>query len=707
MKNIFNNILASAVLCCFGAVACQKPAEPVEEGKYGKSTSVVLPSEKGETQIDIVSDGQWYANLTSSTKEWVRIEGETSGNGSGSVTISFKENSGLMRKGVMLISSESRATIDTVYLKQYGIGPFCELKEDTLEFSSVPSSLSSILDTNIPASGYDKFSVSATYTPALEQGAQEWVSVTIAEDLKNVTFAVLENSAFTPRSAEVTITYTNAWDEKVETSLVIKQGIPGGTETTVVKSFEEIRSLISEAAGEKVIEEDIAMEGVIISDIEGLNMGDCPNTADHTVDMTPNSTTAYIQNQDATLGFRLMTADKASYLMNRYDAAKIWLKGLTIVKEDNPVRYTIKGITEKNYISLKSGSAADIPVKTRYINTLKDEDIYTFVTLKKVEMPCRRGGLLPVNGNYRARFTKYPSLVADIHGDRIYMMTNLPCFDINPKETVPFGQGRISGIIVHESYSRFEKDGNIGRYQIRYCRYEDIAISKSVNDNYSKAIVEWSNEVSDKSKPTDHKVARLHPVDIIGEDIPGINWAVRPSDGWGIAYQEPGGPWPAVSGNFTDPSKMTTTGSSSWGFTPTWDAELGRAHACTFMFSTKDINTTMLTFVMTARYHKPWDVPVDFVLEASADQGKTWTKVRDFEIHPIVDWGSTKQFAQASDKSFYFVLPQELVGLDRAMVRMYCPNNKKCTKEGVDAGTFTGKAGGAFLISYAAVRYKN
>ena len=152
---------------------------------------------------------------------------------------------------------------------------------------------------------------------------------------------------------------------------------------------------------------------------------------------------------------------------------------------------------------------------------------------------------------------------------------------------------------------------------------------------------------------------------------------------------------------------MGTTSATSWGFTPTWDASLGRAHAGTFVFSTKDVKTSMLTFVMTVRQHKSFNVATYFALEASADEGKTWTKVGDFTIPPIADWGNTMPFHLPGDKTIYFVLPQELVGLDRAMLRMYCPNNKKATSTGYDNGTFTDKSGGAFLISYAAVRYKN
>ena len=152
---------------------------------------------------------------------------------------------------------------------------------------------------------------------------------------------------------------------------------------------------------------------------------------------------------------------------------------------------------------------------------------------------------------------------------------------------------------------------------------------------------------------------------------------------------------------------MGTTTNTSWGFSPVWVPDLGRAHAGTFLFSTKDVKTSMLTFVMTARQHKSFNVPTCFALEASADEGKTWTKVREFTIPPIADWSNTLPFHLPGDKTFYFVLPQELVGLDRAMLRLYCTNNKTATKTGLDDGTFTGKAGGAFLISYAAVRYKN
>ena len=705
MNNRFLSYIAgSLALCSLTLVSCEKEAEVPAAGTFGKCISVTLPAEKGNTVVNVNSDGKWFASLSPSTKDWASIEGAESGNGNGTVTVSYKENNGMPRKGALYISSSSKAIIDTVFLKQYGTSAFFEIAADTLRYTCVASEIETMFDTNIPASGKEKFVYDIECEPQLDE---PWLECGLSDDLKKFTCSVKDNLGYETRKAKITILYENELGEVIKASVAVVQSIPGGTKSTVVKTFEDIRAMIPGSEGELEIQDDIALEGWVISNKESLNMGDCPNVTNHSVDRTPNATTAYIESEDGTLGFRLFTASGETNLMKRYDFTKLWLKGLTLVKEDNPVRYTIKGISEEHYISVKSGAADQLPVKTRYINTLKDEDIYTYVTLKKVEMPSRRGGLLPVNGGYKDRFTKYPLLFADIHGDWMYVITNLTCFDILPKKQVPFGQGRLSGIIVHEEFSRFEKDGNIGRYQIRHCSYTDFAISNDVNDSYSKVIVEWTNEIDDKSKPNEHKVARKSPKDIIGEDIPGISWGLRPSDGWGIMYQEPKGTWPAYAGNFTDPNKMGTTSATSWGFTPNWDAGLGRAQAGTILFSTKDVETSMLTFVMTARQHKSFNVPPYFALEASADEGKTWTKVGDFTIPPIADWGNTMPNHLPGDKTFYFVLPQELVGLDRAMLRLYCPVNKTFTKTGYDDGTFTGNAGGCFLISYAAIRYKN
>ena len=79
-----------------------------------------------------------------------------------------------------------------------------------------------------------------------------------------------------------------------------------------------------------------------------------------------------------------------------------------------------------------AGTAADIPVKEKYISELTDDDMYTYVTLKDCEFPVRQGSLTPIHDGYTLadnahRMTKYPRLMRDIQGSSIYLYTNTTC----------------------------------------------------------------------------------------------------------------------------------------------------------------------------------------------------------------------------------------------------------------------------------------
>lgn len=178
-------------------------------------------------------------------------------------------------------------------------------------------------------------------------------------------------------------------------------------------------------------------------------------------------------------------------------------------------------------ISQEAGSAADVPVKEKYMNELTDDDIYTYVTLKDVEFPVRKGSITPVNEGYSIgtnahRISKYPLLVRDVNGDDMYMLTNTNCAYRSDGTRLPYGSGKISGVIVHERFSRFEwrngadpaemeEDptlGYIGRYQIRHQTKDDIwgQMNDSVEDSFSELLTEyryWNPDVENKvQRPT-------------------------------------------------------------------------------------------------------------------------------------------------------------------------------------------------------------
>jgi hypothetical protein len=155
---------------------------------------------------------------------------------------------------------------------------------------------------------------------------------------------------------------------------------------------------------------------------------------------------------------------------------------------------------------------SEIVVKQKHFNELTDDDIFTYVTLKDVEFPVRKGSICPINEGYSIagksdRIAKFPLLVRDINGDSFYMYTNTVCTYRNDGTRVPQGSGNISGVIVHERFSRFEwkngmdlldmetdpELGNIGRYQIRHQTKSDIydQMQMDFKDSFSELLVEY------------------------------------------------------------------------------------------------------------------------------------------------------------------------------------------------------------------------
>ena len=74
------------------------------------------------------------------------------------------------------------------------------------------------------------------------------------------------------------------------------------------ESFEQIREAAAKD-GYAELKEGAFIEGVIVSDFRSLNMGENPQLAWNEVDLRVNYCTAYIQNEDATAGFRILFDD--------------------------------------------------------------------------------------------------------------------------------------------------------------------------------------------------------------------------------------------------------------------------------------------------------------------------------------------------------------------------------------------------------------
>ena len=703
----------SIILMLVGAaLSCQEevPVE-IEPGTYGKSTSVTISSEAGTKDIAVTSNGQWKASLGYDTATWASIEGENTGNGNGKVTVKYRANNGLIRQGMVLVSSNSKATIDTVFLNQYGIEPSVAIEAETLNFSCVAGADSTLFDTNVPVSEFEHFTVATTW----DEGGEGWLTPILRDDLGRIVIKVDENTKFAERKATVTITYKDEWGNTHSTSTRITQGIPGGTESTVLKSFQDVRNLLT-ADGEMVIQDDISIEGLVVSDRDGRNMGETidsetssgdpasPTATYKGVDYTVDDTTVYLENEDGSLGFRIITSSIEANQTVRFAKTKLWLKGLTLKRESNPVRYTLSGVQAEHYISSIVGTAADIPVKNRYIRDLKDEDIYTYVTLKKCEYPIRRGMICLMNYGYRARQAKLASVVADIHGDWIYQIFNSLCPWIN-NFPVPQGQGKVSGILVHEQSHRYnpDSDQSLGRYQIRSCNKADIQVTASAKDSYTTVITEWADNASDGH------ARRVHPDPSFNIDDypPATYWGIEPTYGKGFFYHCKG-LWPVITSGYCHPSDYTkTVGNAIYGFNTWWDAAAGEPNYAVWRFSTKGLSGSFASLAFTTRHHSQTSPPF-WNVEYSIDEGATWKKVGDeFFIPPTATWSPKTQFHQISgEKPNFYALPAEILGHDVAMVRIIPSRDMIESATGWNNGGPLSKNNGYLDICYSAIRYK-
>ena len=193
----------------------------------------------------------------------------------------------------------------------------------------------------------------------------------------------------------------------------------------------------------KPIDEYIILEGTVVSNTELGNAGENEQMTTSAIDYTGSERTVYLQNNDASLGIMLLTATSADNVFNQFDRVQILMYGTTANLYSDPDRVNVKGITSSMVVSKVAGSKSDIPVKEKAINELTDADMYTYVTLKDVEFPVRKGAITPVNEGYAIgtgahRLSKYPLMVRDRNADHLYMYTNTVCLYRNDGTRLPY-----------------------------------------------------------------------------------------------------------------------------------------------------------------------------------------------------------------------------------------------------------------------------
>ncbi len=489
----------AAVLLASCEQEMARPFSSTELGAPKKEFKVNF--EAGEQKIDVYSNGEYTIEMTSVEKDWVIYP--SSARMDDGLTVQYDINTSYPRSARFILTIGNQK--DTVYLRQEGqTAAFLKIPDSGVEAKGSTADVHEVtVNTNVDLQGVDKEII---YEDLADTGWLEGIALEKTDDTHaKLRFSTVANGKDKPRKAQINLSFVDGWDQKVVATCYVSQ-MNRQDQSGQIRTFEDVRNMGVPDPGVK-INDEIIISGIIVSDRNSKNVVENPRKTITYIDYSSCEKTAILESVDGKYGFRLEMPSAEYNTFNLYDKVSINLNGATLMQEGgDPEYYKITGISSWSIVALTAGSIADVPVKEMYIKDLKDDDIYTFVTLKDCELPVRKGSMSPINEGYSIagnanRSTKAALLMRDINGDSMYIMTNTTCPYRRTGKRLPYGSGTMSGIITHElhsSYNYMDNDsgdedtyGWIGRYQIRHNSLSDFGMDPDFKNGFSELLTEY------------------------------------------------------------------------------------------------------------------------------------------------------------------------------------------------------------------------
>ena len=619
---------------------------------------------------DIVSEAYW-------------VSAPSKASGSDGFDLTYQANEGVARVATIFVSIPGEL-IDTVYVRQKGaVLPELDILSPNVSLNgSSAGDATVVLSTNLRD---DEILAHAEFAP----GAEPWITDVKLEDSR-INFSYKPNPDSYIRTARICLDYVD--ENGTDTNKVIYISQKGSeNQNAAVVSISELRTVSS--ATPAVIEEDWILEGVVVSNRESGNMGDNTQVSLIGIDYSVSQRTVYIQSLDGTCGIMLLTQTAQDNDFRQFDKVRIALRGRTLCgasvldSQEEPYYCWIEGVKATDVILVEPG--VQVPVKEKYISELTDDDIFTYVTLMDCELSIRKGSLTPINEKMTNassvnKISKYAISLHDKQGSSIYVYTNTTCPYRRDGSRLPYGSGKMKGVVVHERYGRYifqdndsgDEDtyGNIGRYQIRHTSRADFEMAQERGEgDFSEILAEWRYIIAqnvEKYQATDgdksayfthsfkHSVkfyddfSYLGPVGTTEEGFFGKN--VGNINGLGVILED-GTDWmgPNFNGlNSENAYKVNNTSSgmgagispsgigASWYTDVNWDNSGKKPQGLILNFSTKNVNSdkmslhlSMMSVISSGTFTGPRLFNVDYSLD-----GSQWTTVDSFIIS---DYGGT------------------------------------------------------------------
>ncbi|ATL46968.1 hypothetical protein COR50_07095 [Chitinophaga caeni] len=664
-----------SILCLY---ACRKEEDVKFVTDLAIDSRIVrMPANADTTRIIIYSEGNWNLEVTEPV-EWLHLM-ESSGNGKGEALISLQDNNGNLPRSVKVLVKGNGKT-DSIDIQQKGLTPTIKITDETAQSIANGGILKTPINTNVPLELMD-------ITYRYDSTGGTWVSGLQLQD-GYLYFKVDSNKLTTPRSVMLYLGYLDALGAITKDSLKISQNLGMSYEGAVVKDFQYVKQML--ATGK--IEENIFIEGIVISDKGHPNIAkNWNNTSNkHTLDKTGNEKAVYVQDLDGTEGIYIQTATPGQNIFNFNDKVRIWLKDADLERFNDPNYVIVSGI-EVKHIMQKEARMVNLEPREKYIGDLTDNDLYTYIKLKDVEISVPSGSFTNINEGYAARTDCYPTHVRDIQGSGLYMLTNLGVPYRRDGNQVPQGSGSIAGILVHETMDRY--GGDIGRYAIRHLSREGIDLKEDRSQGFSNVLVEWSRfkkefaaapTASENPLTPDIGQGKLYKTGNIDMDFTGT------------------GIYGTTDYNGLIPEATTVKGSianGAWGSKNWWSTANNSGEAWMIEVSSSGISTPIS---LQIEGNSDIGGPRNFIAEWSDGSGN-WNSIGTYTLQDVTNWSNTLLTQVPGHKVLNFNLPVAASGLEKLVIRLRVLNKICGSTTNPNGGTLG--ANGVTRLAHVSLKY--
>ena len=690
----------------------------------------------GDVEIEYVSNKPGTVTLVEEADgSWLQF-GTTEFDSDGTLTVTVGRNDGFPRRADILFCTDTRKDTVSVYQKGAVEEKFYVSASSMVVYNGTAEANTVATDINVPL---EDVTIEIRYS-----GAEEWIKDCVLTS-SALSFKTSDNTDRNyTRRAMIVLSYKDGWMATQTAAISVIQA-PAGNNIGTTFTPEQLRAVATVSG--YTLPEDAIVEGYIVSTTEGRNAGDAVvddyKQGTGVIDYSLTDRTSYLESADGQYGFRLIANSESENDFVRYSRVCLGVGGAVVKKSSGePVCYTIEGVSSENIISSADGTLT-MPWKEKSITELTDNDINTLVKIKDCEIAMRKGPFTPVNEGYTSlcgynRLAKYPILIRDIKGGSMYMFTNMTCPYRRNGETLPYGSGDITGIVVHETYKSFEKDGNIGRYQLRHLIREEIDLKPDFADNFSGIITEFryakfpgefeTTKLPDAILATKGNGELCHTYGSISNFSPsyfyigtcGSSKKGKYAEGAGIELEDGGIYQPWVDNG--SESSQNTDGKGwfansvglSWSNKYWWDSGNSRGYCWLVNFSTVGITSDRVSmqFAMynnsqSARSPHYWKAQYSLTTtDTSAEFDSEWVDIAEFTVPDVAIWASQNDWQTLGTRVYDFPLPTEILGKESVSIRLMPRNNKAAAKseDSYDSSTVANNSG-YNTMDYFAVRY--